>query len=237
MGRMGGKKHLKALAAPRTWKIKRKEHVWATKPVPGPHSKERAVPLIVLLRDYLGVVETRREGEKIIKAGYIKVDNRVIKEPRFPLGFMDTLQVGEKKYRALYDKKGRITLKEIESGEDVKLCRIENKTLVKGGKIQLNLHDGRNILTDNNEYKTGDVLLISLPDQKILKHIPMKEGCAIYVIGGKHTGATGKIKEIIPGTMTRKPQITIESEGKEYTTLKSYVFVIGEEKPEIDVIV
>ena len=42
-----------------------------------------------------------------------------------------------------------------------KLHRIENKTIVKGKKVQLNLHDGRNIIVGKDEYKSGDVLKIT----------------------------------------------------------------------------
>jgi len=44
------------------------------------------------------------------------------------------------------------------SDAEWKLCRIQNKTIVKGKKVQLNLHDGKNKLVEKDEYKTGDVL-------------------------------------------------------------------------------
>ena len=74
---------------------------------------------------------------------------------------------------------------ETENEEEIefKLCRIENKTVVNGGQIQLNLHDGRNILVRLNDptnaeediYKTKDVLKIAIPSQEILERIEFQE--------------------------------------------------------------
>ena len=45
--------HLKRLVAPRSWNIARKERTWTTKPMPGKHSLESALPISTILRDYL----------------------------------------------------------------------------------------------------------------------------------------------------------------------------------------
>ena len=47
--------HLKRLVAPRSWNIARKERTWTTKPMPGKHSLEGALPISTILRDYLKV--------------------------------------------------------------------------------------------------------------------------------------------------------------------------------------
>ena len=57
-----------------------------------------------------------------------------------------------------------------EKESSLKLCKIKGKNLMKG-KINLNLHDGRNIITDNKEIKVGDSVLIELPAQKINQHL------------------------------------------------------------------
>ena len=101
--------------------------------------------------------------------------------------------------------------------------------MVRGGKIQLNLHDGRNIVTEKNEYKTGDVLKISVPEQEILEHIPMQKGYLAMIIGGKHAGEIAKIEEIV---VTRSPLPNIVK-LENITTIKPYVFPIGKEEPLI----
>jgi small subunit ribosomal protein S4e len=236
MGHMGGKKHLKRLYAPKTWRILRKVTKFTTKPSSGPHAIENSIPLRVALRDVLKICDARKEADYLIKSGNVKVDNRVVKNPKFPIGFMDVLDIKGKYFRVLYDALGRIVLKEIDKDTDVKLCKIENKTKVKGGKTQLNLHDGRNILIDEDVYKVGDSVLIRLPSQEIVDHIKMSEGNLVYVFRGKHTGEIGKIKEIIPGTLTSPAKIVINKDDEEINTLKEYCFVIGKDKERIDVI-
>ena len=49
--------HLKRLVAPRSWSIARKEKTWTTKPMPGKHSLEGAIPISTILRDYLNVCD------------------------------------------------------------------------------------------------------------------------------------------------------------------------------------
>ncbi len=231
--------HMKRLNAPRAWNIPRKGKVWAPRTVPGAHPKEKSVPLLVVIRDMLKKADNAREAIKIIKEGKVLVDGRVIKEPKFGVGFMDVVSIPliEEYYRVLYDKKGRIVLEQIdESEKDFKLCKIRNKTILKKGRLQLNLHDGRNQLADNDVYKTGDVIKITIPEQKIVKHIPLEKGSLVYLSGGKHAGITARVKEILPGTMTRKPIVVLESEdGKEIRALKDHAFVIGKDKPEVKV--
>ena len=113
-----------------------------------------------------------------------------------------------------------------------KLCRIENKTVVKEKHIQLNLHDGRNKLVEKDEYKTGDVLKISLKDKKISEVYPFSKGNVSMIIGGSHVGQIANIQdvEIIPSS---KPNLAKMKGAKEFLTLKNYVFPIGKNKSVI----
>ena len=152
--------HLKRLVAPKTWVIERKTKKWAVRPSPGPHPMEKSIPLLLLIRDYLKYADTAREARRIIGNREVIVDGKPQTNPKFPCGLMDVISIPkiEEHYRILLDSKGILRLTPI-AAEDAKwkLCRIDNKTTVKNGKIQLNLHDGRNIIADGN-YKTGDVL-------------------------------------------------------------------------------
>ena len=79
-----------------------------------------------------------------------------------------------------------------------KVCRINGKNTIKGGKTQLNLHDGRNILVDDaTEYSTGDSLVLSLPSQEIKEHIRFAEGTKCYLTGGAHVGEFAEVSEYI----------------------------------------
>ncbi|MEA2090603.1 MAG: S4 domain-containing protein, partial [Thermoproteota archaeon] len=143
MGKKGGSRHLKRKPAPRFWPIHRKELVWTFKPKPGPHPITRCFPLALILREILGVAKTRKEAKKIISKGKVQVDGKARREELFPVGLMDVISIPdvEKSYRILPSSRG-LTLHSIKKNEAAfKLCRIENKSIVKGGNLQLNLHD------------------------------------------------------------------------------------------------
>ena len=57
--------HLKSLAAPRHYP--KTTGVFATRPRPGPHPAHESIPLIVLVRDILGLAEDAATAKKIIK--------------------------------------------------------------------------------------------------------------------------------------------------------------------------
>jgi len=219
--------HLKRIAVPRTWPVERKTKKWAVRSSLGPHPIEESVPLLVVVRNYLGYADTARGAKNIISSRKVLVDGIVRTDTKFPCGLMDVISIpaaGEH-FRVLIDYRGIIRLVPISPEEAKwKLCRIENKTTLKGGKIQLNLHDGRNIIADGN-YKTGDVLKISVPEQEILEVLPFDKGMKAIITGGKHVGEISEIenKEI---TRSSKPNIV---KLKDFSTIEPYVFPVGKD--------
>jgi len=222
--------HLKRLKAPRTWRIERKVAKWTVKPSPGPHPSNQSMPLLLVVRDLIKLADTGKEAKKIISSREIYVDGKARGDYKFPCGLMDVIsipKIGEF-YRVLFDTRGILRVVKIdEERAKWKLCRIENKTMVKGGKLQLNLHDGKNMLVDENEYKTGDVLKISLPEQEILEVIPLASGNLAMITGGSHRGEIAEIEEV---EITKSPMPNIVK-LKGFSTIKPYVFPVGKEKP------
>ena len=245
MGKMGGSRHLTRHAAPAFWPILRKEWHWVVKPSPGPHPIERCLPLLIIVRDILGYAKTAREARKIIAQGQIKVDGKVRRNYKYPVGLMDVLEIVKtnKFYRVIPYPVKYMILHEISPEEaKYKLVRIENKTTVKGGHIQLNLHDGRNILIrvsdpmnpEEDVYKTFDVLKISIPDQQILDHYRFEVGSIAIVTDGRNVGRVGRIVEITEMFKRRRNIVTLEDRnGDRFQTIQDYIFVIGKDKPEI----
>ncbi|HIP74175.1 MAG TPA: 30S ribosomal protein S4e [Euryarchaeota archaeon] len=235
----GGRRHLKRLAAPKSWKIMRKRRfgVWITNVIPGPHPKEHAVPLRVLVRDILGLADNAREADHIIRSGKVLVDGVVRRDPRFPVGLFDVVEIPqlEKTFRMILDDKGRLLPKEVPSEEKAhKLVRVERKTMVKGGKIQLGTHDGRSFLLDKaDDIKPGDVLKISVPDQKILDVYHLREGNLVYVLSGRHAGTVGRINAVNKGDVIRERSVDLSVEGVTIQTAARNVFVVGRESPAI----
>ena len=223
------KRHLKRLAIPKSWLVKRRGITFITKPNPGPHPMKLGLPLNSIIRDVLGIAKNSKEVKKILYASEVLIDGIRRKELKFPVGIMDVIEFKKSnEYFRVVLKKGKIKLIPIDKKEaTIKPCRITGKNKVKG-KTQLNLYDGKNILIEKDDYKVGDTIIIALPKQEIKEHIKLEKGCFIYLIGGKHSGDTGKIEGIISN------KITYKGESEEIIeTLKKYVFVVGKDKPSI----
>lgn len=230
-------KHLKRLNAPKVLQLHRKERNWTIKASPGPHKLEKSVPLGMIIRDHLSLTDNLKETKKIIADGEVLVDGAVRKDYKFPCGLMDVISIpkSKKDYRVLYNRRGKITLKEIKPADAKwKLCRIENKHIIKDKKIQINLHDGRNQLVKKDEYKTGDVLKLSFKDNKIEDAFKFEKGNVAMIIGGSHIGEIANIEgvEVIESS---KPNLAKMKGAAEFTTLQKYVFPIGKNKPIIEV--
>ncbi len=226
--------HLKRLASPRSWTIPRKTAKWVVSPSPGPHSIEHALPLELVIREFLNIANISAEARHIIGIGDIQVDGKTVRQYKFPMGLMDVISIPKlnSHYRILLNHRGKIVVVKITKDEAKwKLARIENKTTVPGGKIQLNLHDGRNILLPTNKYKAGDVLKLSIPTQKIQTAYNFESGNMAMLIGGNHVGEFASITRY-EEIKSPKPNI-VYFDG--FSTIKDYVFIVGHEKPEITV--
>jgi len=246
VGKKGGRRHLKRKPAPAFWPIHRKEAVWTVKPNAGPHSIARSIPLTLVLRDMLGLAKTRGEVKAIVSREKVMVDGKVQKEELFPTGLMDVISIPdvEKWYRMLPSEKG-LTLHPISRDEaGFKLCRVENKIILNGGNLQLNLHDGRNMLIrlkdpkkpEEDVFKTLDTVKISLPNQEALGHLKLTEDVPALIVGGKNIGRHGKIVSVEhrEGQKRKNALVTIEdSKGNRFQTTIEYVFVVGDTKSYI----
>ena len=229
-------KHLKRLNAPRTLKLHRKEETWTIRSSPGTHPLQKSIPLGLVVRDYLNLVDNLREARRVIANGEILVDGIKRKSHKFPCGLMDVISIPKTKkdFRVLFNKRGKLTLVPIASKDaSWKLYRIENKTIVKKKQIQLNLHDGRNQIVKKDEYKTGDVLKITFKDNKISDTYKFEKGTVSIIIGGSHIGEVANIEDIKIVTSS-KPNLAIMKGKTDFSTIQEYVFPIGKAKPVIE---
>ena len=240
MAKKGGSRKLKRLAAPRTYKIPRKIYKWAVRTMPGPHPADSSIPVAVLIRDILGIAKNLREVKYILRKGYFKIDGKVVREYKYPVGLMDVIELVPTKeyYRILPDTVGYLKPKKI-SGDEVLLkpLRIKNKVMVKGGKIQLTTHDGRNFIVDkeNELYslKPGDTILYKYDSKEVIDWFKMEPGSYALVVWGRKRGVSGKIVNIWKPHPLKQKMVAIEVDSNIYETVFDYVFPIGKEEPVI----
>merc|ERR1712191_13952 len=73
----GPKKHLKRLAAPKSWMLDKLGGVFAPRPSTGPHKLRESLPMVVFLRNRLKYALNNSEVTKIVMQRLIKVDGKV----------------------------------------------------------------------------------------------------------------------------------------------------------------
>lgn len=226
---------LKRRAAPRSWTIPRKGTKWIKRPAPGPHAQDESIPLLLVLRDIRKVAQSTREARVLLGRGAVQVDGRAVHDLDRGVGLMDTLAFGtppQDHFRVLKDRRGKLVLIPIPAPEStLKIGRIRFKHTVPGGKVELTLHDGRNLLVPpDSPYRVGDSLKIHLPDQKVLTHLPLGPGQLAYVAGGTHVGELARVERV---EVTNSPQPNHVHFREGFSTVKEYVFVVGETAPQV----
>lgn len=226
---------LKRLAAPKFWKIPRKVKKFVISPRPGPHQKKLYIPLGVIIRDYLKYAETLKEVKKILNQKIVSINGKIRKDYRFPVGLMDVLRVGDMFYRVMPNKNG-LYLKEI-SDSNIKLSKVVDKTYIKKNNVQINLHDGTNFVVkrDEDKFKTGDVIVFDLTKNERKEVLKLEKGCVAVIAYGAKSGKICVLDEI-KIIRSLQPNIAIvKIDEKQVKIPKDYIFVIGKEKPIIQI--
>lgn len=229
---------MKKYSIPKTWKVEKRDETWVTSPK-SPHRKEKSIPINVLLRDVIGLVDNTREVKTILSNGDLEVDGRKIRDHSYGVGLLDVISIPKADFylRVSIDEKNRLKFVEIDEEEaNLKICKIKDKRNVKNGDFQLNLHDGKNIRFDTAEdYSPQDSLLIKLPSLEIQKVIGFKKGNLALIVGGKHSGQVAKIKDKKTIRGPTSNEVILEKDDEEFSTIEEYVTVIGENEPEVTI--
>jgi len=240
MGKKGPIKHLKRHKSPEFWPLHRKEKTWAIRTSPGPHKLEESIPGQIAIRDILEYAKTGRETKILFKQGMVVVDGKTRYDEGFPIGVMDVVSFPDANeyYRVLPGHRGNLIFHQInEEEKDFKLSKILNKSTLKKGKIQLNLHDGKNLIISNesDNFQTGEVLKLKIPEMEIMDSIPFEEGVEVIITGGRSKGERGTLIGLGDEPGWKKTANVRTPEGKDIRTLTKYVFPIGEDEPLISV--
>merc|ERR1711981_306054 len=215
MGR-GPQKHLKRMYAPSHWCLDKLRGVYATRPSAGPHKLRECIPLTTLLQNRLKYALSGTDAVKICrnKDGNIKIDNKVRRDPRFPLGFMDVVTIPKtgENFRILYDIKGRFQPIRIDAKEaGYKLCKVKRKCLGKNKVPYIVTHDGRTIRYPNPEIKKHDTIQLNLETNEIDKVVKFENGATVFVQGGNNIGRVGQLIQVPTRSYTSRTLLVTTS--------------------------
>lgn len=178
--------------APKKWPIHRKGTKYVVKPMSG------EVPVLILLRDMLKIAQNKKEVKRAIHANQVLLNQAPVKDYKQGASLFDVFTIVSTKenYRLVLGENKKFALDKIAEKEaNKKIAKVANKKTLNGKKVQLNLSDGKNFLSDL-KCKTKDSVVVNLKENKIEKCLEFKEKAKVVVIGGKHTGESGVIEKI-----------------------------------------
>lgn len=161
-----------------------------------------SVSVLLAVRDMLKLARTAKEVRKMVQDKMLKINGRSVMDLHESIKLFNFFEA-DKPYRLSLLPTKKFTFEEVKSkdvSKELRLVKVTNKRLVRGGKIQLNLHDGSNILTSDNVSVNDSLYLDS--EGKIRKHIKLEKGKEAMVIAGKHAGKAGTI-ESIDGSLSK----------------------------------
>jgi len=233
----GAKKHLKRVAAPKSWVLNKLGGVFAPRPSSGPHKFRESLPLILFLRNKLKYALNGSETKKILNQRLVKVDGRVRTDHNFPAGFMDviTIQKTGEYFRLLYDVKGKFVVHRITAEEaKYKLCRVKKLCRGKRGIPFCVTHDGRTIRYPDPALKVNDCIQYDIVSGKITDILKFETGSLAIVTHGHNLGRVGLIASREKHAGSFGVVKIKDSLGNVFCTRLNNVFIIGKgNKPYI----
>ena len=224
-------RHQKRLAVPNSWPVERKTNTFTVKAGAGPHG-EAGVPLVVLLRDVLGYVDSTKEARYALNNDSVLVNGDAISDEQRPIGMFDILAFPERGefFRVFPDEGGRLALSPVdEEAASSRLGRITNKSVVPGGDVQLTLHDGTNVRVDADApYDTKDSIVIDNESKEVVAHFEYEEGALVTAVAGQHAGRIGEVDDIDVTLGSGSNTVYVADDGDGYETVEEYLVVIDE---------
>jgi len=208
--------HLKRQSIPKDWPIHRK----GTKYIVTPNFK--GLPILIILRDILKLAKNRKEVKRALHMENILLNGKVMKDEKNSALLFDVITnvPAKENYRIELSDKGKFKVEKVsEAGK--KVAKIMNKKTLKGKKTQLNLSDGRNILSEI-KCNMGDSVLISFKDNKIEKCLELKEKSKVIVVAGKHAGKQGVLRKLKP----ERKMASLDVIGEDINVLIKQIMVV-----------
>ena len=176
--------------------IKRKGTKYVVRALSNP---QNSVPVLIAMRDMLNLVKTNKEVKSLIHHKMLKINNRIVRDFRESISLFNLFEAG-KTYILKLSPTRKFFFEETKDTKE-RLCKVIGKRISKKGIFQLNLHDGTNLLSNNDKIKIGDSLYLSL-DGKIKKHVPLEKGSEVFIVSGRYEGQHGKVADVSGKTIT-----------------------------------
>lgn len=170
---------------------------------------KNSVPVVIAIRDILLLARTTAEVKKMIHQKLLKLNGRPVKDHRESITLFNILEA-DKPYVLTLIETGKFALEEVKD-PTMRLCKVTGKTLIKNNKIQLNLHDGSNLISEG-KISIGDSVYLDMSG-KIKRHILLEKGKKVLVIKGKYLGLKGVIESL------ERNKVTLSLPDNKLTTI------------------
>jgi len=170
------------------------------------------------------------------KEGLIKVDNKIRRDPKFPLGIMDVVSIEKtgEHFRLLYDVKGRYQAHKIDEKEaSFKLCKVIRKAMGVNKIPYIVTNDGRTIRFPHPDIKKNDSIKLNLQTGEVDGVIKFENGASVLATGGNNIGRVGILQHIEKHPGSFDIAHVKDSQGHSFATRIGNIFIIGEGKKPI----
>uniref|UniRef100_A0A7S3MSP4 40S ribosomal protein S4 n=1 Tax=Strombidium inclinatum TaxID=197538 RepID=A0A7S3MSP4_9SPIT len=177
----------------------------------------------------------RDESRKIVKdkAGLIKVDGKVRRDHRFPLGQMDVVSIERtnENFRILYDTRGRFQAHKIDDKEaSYKLCKVVKKCLGKQKIPYIVTHDGRTVRFPHPDIQLNDSVKFDLKTFKVSGVIKFQNGATVILTGGNNIGRIGILQSVEKHPGSYEIAHVKDVTGHSFSTRLTNIQIIGDGK-------
>lgn len=212
------KTHQKRQAMPKNWPVPRKGTTFVVKSNHG-----NGIPILVALRDMLKVAKTRKEVKIALNTKTVLINQKEVLNDKNGICLYDilTLTPSKTNYKMSLSNKGKFDLVKIdEKDAQEKIAKVNDKKILKGKKVQLNLSDGFN-MTSDVACNVNDSVVISFKDKKITSCLRLMEKANALIVAGKHAGTPGIITSVDNG----RKMVEIEADGVKINALIKQIMV------------
>ena len=153
---------------------------------------DNSVPVVIAVRDMLKLAKNTEEVKKMIQNKLLKINGRFVKDYRHSIKLFNIFEAGKSYFLTILPTR-KFAFEETKD-KNLRLCKMINKKILKDGIIQLNLHDGSNVIS-KDKIPVGDSVYLDF-EGKIKKHVSLEKGKKIMIITGKYLGLRGNIESL-----------------------------------------